>query len=108
MRRDGRGLGPKWKGWQLKAGSIVDPDGNETSAVQLHNYALIVQYTRHLAGEHGEGARTEFYKLLGQTPRYPSAAHAGDFAHSRPQGSRVKTLSHRRCTVAVVAHRQAA
>jgi uncharacterized protein DUF3653 len=64
LHRDGRVLGARWKGWQLKADSIVDPDGNETSAVQLHNYALIVQYARHLAGENGEEARTEFYKLL--------------------------------------------
>jgi hypothetical protein len=58
-------VGPGWKGWQLKADSIVDPDGNETPRTLLHNYFFIVQYARHLAGEHGEEARREFYKLLG-------------------------------------------
>jgi hypothetical protein len=64
LHRDRRVLGPKWKGWVLTADSIVDPDGNETAIMLLHNYAFIVQYAAHLARENGEEAQSEFYKLL--------------------------------------------
>jgi hypothetical protein len=65
LHRERRVLGPAWRGWVVKHDSIVDPDGNETSRSQLHNYFWIVQFARHLAGEHGEETHREFYRLLG-------------------------------------------
>lgn len=48
LHREGRVLGPKWKGWLVKPDSIVDPDGSETSMTQLHNYFWIVQLAHRL------------------------------------------------------------
>jgi len=64
LHRERRVLGPQWRGWLVKDDGIVDPDGNETSRMLLHNYFWIVQFARHIAGDRGEGTRTEFYKLL--------------------------------------------
>jgi Phage protein len=66
LHRDRRVLGPEWKGWILKPDGIVDPDGNETSRSQLHNYFWIVQLARRLAYERDDPlAQGEFEKLLG-------------------------------------------
>jgi hypothetical protein len=66
LHRDRRVLGPEWNGWIVKPGSIVDPDNNETSRSQLHNYFWIVQLARRLSSE-CEDARAgeEFERLLG-------------------------------------------
>lgn len=63
LHRDRRVLGPQWRDWVIKAESI-DPDGNETSRSQLHNYFWIVQFARRLAYDREDGASAEFEKLL--------------------------------------------
>jgi hypothetical protein len=66
LHRDRRVLGPEWKDWIIKPDGIVDPDGNETSQSQLHNYFWIVQLARRLAYERDDPlAQGEFEKLLG-------------------------------------------
>lgn len=65
LYRDRRVLGPEWTGWVVKPDSIVDPDGNETTRSQLHNYFWVVQMARELSAARGEDAHREFYKLLG-------------------------------------------
>lgn len=64
LHRDRRVLGPQWRDWVIKADSIVDPDGNETSRSLLHNYSWIVQFARRLAYDREDGASAEFEKLL--------------------------------------------
>jgi len=64
LHRDRRVLGPSWKGWIVKPDGIVDPDGNETTRSQLHNYFWIVQMARQMAADRGDKAQDEFYKLL--------------------------------------------
>lgn len=66
LHRDRRVLGPQWRGWVVKDDSIVDPDNNETSRLQLHNYFWILQFARRLTADR-EDARLhqEFEKLLG-------------------------------------------
>lgn len=65
LHREGRVLDAQWKGWQLRPDSIVDPDGNETTRGQLHNYFWIVQLCRRLAYEQQDRRRQdEFERLL--------------------------------------------
>jgi len=66
LYRDRRVLGADSKDWIVKQDGIVDPDGNETSRSQLHNYFWIVQLARRLAYERDDPlAQGEFEKLLG-------------------------------------------
>lgn len=64
LHRDRRVLGPEWHGWLVKADSIVDPEGNETTRPLLHNYQFIMQFARQSAAELGEQRRQEFDELL--------------------------------------------
>ena len=64
LHRDRQVLGPQWRGWIVKPEGIVDPDGNETSRSQLHNYFWIVQFARRMAYDREDGASIEFEKLL--------------------------------------------
>lgn len=65
LHREGRVLGPEWKGWLVKPDSIVDPDGNETSRALLHNYFWIAQFARQLAYERDDArVHAEFERLL--------------------------------------------
>lgn len=64
LHRDRRVLSAEWQGWVIKPDAIVDPDGNETSRSQLHNYFLIVQFARQLAAERGEDVASRFWQLL--------------------------------------------
>jgi hypothetical protein len=64
LHRDRRVLGATWRDWIIKPDSIVDPDGNETSRGQLHNYFWIVQFARRMAYDREDGASVEFEKLL--------------------------------------------
>jgi Phage protein len=65
LHREHRVLGPEWKGWLVKPGGIVDPDGNETSRSQLHNYFWIVQLSRRIVYDRDDPRlHAEFEKLL--------------------------------------------
>jgi hypothetical protein len=64
LHRDRRVLGPDWTGWIVKPGSIVDPEGAETTRQQLHGYWLIMQYARELAAQAGPDALEDFRRLL--------------------------------------------
>ena len=64
LHRDRRVLGPEWRGWVITPKSIVDPDGAETSRIQLHGYWLIMQYAREIAREQGPEAFEHFQRLL--------------------------------------------
>jgi Phage protein len=56
---------PQWKGWKRKPDSIVDPDGNETTRAQLHNYFWIAQFARRLAYDRPDPRlHDEFERLL--------------------------------------------
>jgi hypothetical protein len=54
LHRDRMVLTPEWKGWFVTRGAIVDPDGHETPRNLLHNYFLMLQYCRELAGRTGD------------------------------------------------------
>ena len=64
LHRDRRVLGPEWSGWLVKPGSLVDPDGNESTRAQLTGYWLIMQFARELAREKGPHALEDFQRLL--------------------------------------------
>jgi hypothetical protein len=65
LHRERRVLGSEWKGWLVKPGSIVDPDGNETSRSQLSNYFWIVQLSRRIVYDRDDPRlHAEFEKLL--------------------------------------------
>jgi Phage protein len=49
LHRDELILGEAWRGWRVRAGAIVDPEGNATSQAQLRAYWLIMQYAAELA-----------------------------------------------------------
>jgi hypothetical protein len=97
LHSGGRVFGPTWTGWLVKPNSLVDPEGNETTRIQLHNYFWVMQLARQLAGEHSPTARREFYKLLSPTPCTPLAektlAKAGgaDGSLAKPMGSLAPT-----------------
>ncbi len=57
-------MGARWRDWIITPDGIVDPDGNETSRTQLHNYFWIVQFARRMAYDREDGAGAEFERLL--------------------------------------------
>jgi hypothetical protein len=63
LHRDGRVLGEGWQGWQARAGTIADPDGNVTSARQLMNYFFVMQFAAALAAQDPRTVR-EWHDLL--------------------------------------------
>jgi hypothetical protein len=63
LHRDGRVLGEGWEGWQSRAGTIVDPDGNATSARQLMTYFYVMQFAAALAAQDPRLQR-EWHELL--------------------------------------------
>lgn len=63
LHRERRVLCTAWAGWIIKPDAIVDPEGNETTRIQLANYFWVMQFTRYWAGQWG--MRDEFYKLVG-------------------------------------------
>jgi hypothetical protein len=66
LHRERRVLPIECKGWLVKLEGVVDPDGNETSWSQLHNYFWILQLARRLVYERPDPAvHREFEKLLG-------------------------------------------
>jgi hypothetical protein len=49
LHRDELLLGEPWRGWKVRGATLVDPDGNATSQIQLRAYWLIVQYAAELS-----------------------------------------------------------
>jgi hypothetical protein len=49
LHRDELLLGEAWRGWKVRGGALVDPDGNATTQRQLRAYWLIVQYAAELS-----------------------------------------------------------
>ena len=49
LHRDGRLLGKEWEGWHAKGDRLFDPEGNATTARQLRNYCLMMQFAHELA-----------------------------------------------------------
>lgn len=49
LHRDELLLGEAWRGWKVRGGTLVDPDGNATTQGQLRAYWLIVQYAAELS-----------------------------------------------------------
>jgi|HubBroStandDraft_1064217.scaffolds.fasta_scaffold145682_3 hypothetical protein len=64
LHRDRRLLGDAWAGWLINGDSIVDPEGNATSARQLRAYFLVVQLAAAQARELGPDHQAMFYRLL--------------------------------------------
>lgn len=63
LRRDGKVLGAEWRGWQIKRGVLVDPDGNETTVGQLQAYYLIYQLCHELASSDAD-SRERIRRIL--------------------------------------------
>ncbi len=59
LHRDRMILTPEWRGWLIKPGAIVDPDGNEMPRALLHNYQLMLIYFRELAERSGDPIEME-------------------------------------------------
>lgn len=49
LHREERVLGEPWRGWKVRKGVIVDPEGNVTTQAQLRAYWLLLQYAGELA-----------------------------------------------------------
>ena len=64
LHRDGRVLTEEWRGWVVRKGCIVDPEGASTTRIQLHGYWLIMQYAREIARDQGPDALEHFKRLL--------------------------------------------
>lgn len=47
--KDGRILGPEFKGFRVHKGTIADPEGNVTTANQLRGYGTLMQLVREWA-----------------------------------------------------------
>lgn len=72
LHRERRVLGPEWRGWLVKADSIVTPDGLEIARSQLDNYFWIMQLSRRIVYDQEDSRlHAEFERLLdvGRTPR---------------------------------------
>lgn len=63
LHRDGRVLGNDWRGWSVRNGKLVDPDGHGTSRGQLMGYAMILQWVAAVAIRDPETAE-QYYELL--------------------------------------------
>jgi hypothetical protein len=58
-------LGPEWRGFTIRGGTIVDPAGVATTRAQLEGYQIIMQWAAFIASRNPELQR-EFYDLLKQ------------------------------------------
>jgi hypothetical protein len=58
LHRDRQVLGAEWDGWLINGGTIVDPDGNETTQEQLRAYVFVYQLCRELAREDPQALQT--------------------------------------------------
>jgi hypothetical protein len=65
LHRDELLLGETWRGWKVRGGTLVDPDGNATTQRQLRAYWLIMQYAAELA-KRDPAEQERFYTLLRQ------------------------------------------
>lgn len=63
LYREERVLGPLWRGWIIREGTLVDPDGNATTQAQLRAYWLVMQYAAELA-KRDPVEQERFYALL--------------------------------------------
>jgi hypothetical protein len=64
LQRDRQILGEPWAGWLVNGDSIVDPDGNSTTVLQLRAYFLVIQLAAAQARELGPDHQAMFYRLL--------------------------------------------
>lgn len=49
--KDGRILGPEFKGFRVHKGTIADPEGNVTTVNQLRGYGMLMQLLREWSRE---------------------------------------------------------
>jgi hypothetical protein len=56
-------LGPEWRGFTVRKGTIVDPAGVVTTRPQLEGYQIIMQWAAFVASRDPE-LQHEFYELL--------------------------------------------
>lgn len=63
LHRDGRVLGDEWKGFAVREGNLVDPQGQEFTAGQLNSHWLIVQLARELASNDSRYLE-EYWRIL--------------------------------------------
>lgn len=52
-----------WRGWRVRGGSIIDPDGNATTENQLRCYALVYQWAADIA-RRDDALRAQYDNLL--------------------------------------------
>jgi hypothetical protein len=43
LHRDERVLDDQWRGWRIRKGTLVDPDGNATTQAQLRTYWMLIR-----------------------------------------------------------------
>jgi hypothetical protein len=64
LHRDRQVLCGPWVGWLVNGDSIVDPDGNATTARQLKAYWMVMQLAAAQARQLGPDHQRMFYELL--------------------------------------------
>ena len=56
-------LSSEFRGWKVRKGVLISPEGEETTQTQLRGYFLIMQFARELASK-DPSSYEEFHKLL--------------------------------------------
>ena len=57
-------LTPAWRGWCVRDGTLVDPEGNETSQGQLRSYFMVLQWVAAVASRDLPETLQQYYDLL--------------------------------------------
>lgn len=63
LHAQGRVLTDEWRGWRVRRGVIVDPEGNVTTEKQLRCYSLVYQWAASIA-RRDEVTRAQYDALL--------------------------------------------
>jgi hypothetical protein len=63
LHRDGRVLTPDWRGWCVRDGKLIDPEGNETNQGQLRGYYMVLHWVAAVASRDPE-TQQQYYDLL--------------------------------------------
>lgn len=56
-------LTDEWRGWHVRGGTIIDPEGNVTTENQLRCYALVYQWAADIA-RRDDALRAQYDNLL--------------------------------------------
>jgi hypothetical protein len=68
LHRDGRVLGPEWRGWRVVAAQLIDPENQSTTQGQLRayfvNYQLLHKLMRKLDIVDEQEARAEYLRAM--------------------------------------------